>query len=152
MMSPGPIVESPSQLTTCRGTLVLASGQTETGTVTSNPGAGTGVSWESDDAAQKRRVAEEATRARAAADIAAHAKKEEPTPIEKREDLFEDSKEWLALIEKLVRLVRSNDFSCESVSGARPMLTATGYVLRCNRFRYSYDIQDKGGHWVVSVR
>jgi hypothetical protein len=30
-------------------------------------------------------------------------------------------------------------------------LTVRGYKLVCNRFAYSYDIEDKGGHWIVKV-
>jgi hypothetical protein len=153
LRSPGLIVESPTQLTACRGTLVLASGQTEKGTVTSNAAASSGVSWESDDTAQKRRVAHEAAVAKALADVAAdRARKEEPAPIEKNAVLLNDSKEWRAWTEDLVRLVRSNNFSCESVSSSGLMLLSRGYVLSCNQFRYTYDVQDKGGHWIVSVR
>jgi hypothetical protein len=50
-----------------------------------------------------------------------------------------------------VKMVRLNGYRCDSVnalfhlSWGRP-----GAVLKCN-YRYTYDIEDKGGHWVVTV-
>lgn len=74
------------------------------------------------------------------------------TPIEKDAVLYGNSKEDLVLIDKLADFVKTNDFRCNSVSAARPAIFSGGFVLTCNQFRYTYDIQDKGGHWVVTVR
>jgi hypothetical protein len=73
------------------------------------------------------------------------------TPIEKDAVLYKDSAEDLDLIDKLAKIVRSNDDRCDSISAARPMLMSVGFVLSCNQFQYTYDIQDKGGHWLVTV-
>jgi hypothetical protein len=54
-------------------------------------------------------------------------------------------------INAVVAMVRSNDFRCDSISNARSMFTARGIQLVCNHFDYTYDIEDKGGHWVVKV-
>jgi hypothetical protein len=27
-----------------------------------------------------------------------------------------------------------------------------GYTLHCNNYRYEYEIADKGGHWIVTVK
>ncbi|MCX7314450.1 MAG: hypothetical protein NTV56_22755 [Alphaproteobacteria bacterium] len=72
-------------------------------------------------------------------------------PIENDAVLFRSEPDDLVLIRKLAELVRANDYACDSVSAARPMLTSPGFVLSCNKFRYKYDIQDKGGRWVVTV-
>jgi hypothetical protein len=55
------------------------------------------------------------------------------------------------LLDELAALVRDNGYHCDSVSAARPYLFTRGYNLVCNRFSYSYDIEDKGGNWVVKV-
>src|SRR5665213_4613921 len=57
--------------------------------------------------------------------------------------LYDDSPESIKLIHQLVNLVRANDFRCDTVSAARPMILSRGYVLSCNQLAYSYDIADK---------
>lgn len=42
-------------------------------------------------------------------------------------------------------LVRAQGWTCDSISAARVMHTSVGYTLRCNNWRYAYDIADKGG-------
>lgn len=49
------------------------------------------------------------------------------------------------------RLVRAYGYRCDSISAFRPMIFSTGFVLHCNRYRYTYDIKDVGGHWRVYV-
>lgn len=73
------------------------------------------------------------------------------TPVETGAVLYDYSPDSLRLVEDLARTVRAADFRCDTVSSARPMILAQGYVLTCNGYRYTYDIQDKGGHWTVSV-
>ena len=33
----------------------------------------------------------------------------------------------------------------------RSFLVGRGYILKCNNLRYTYDIADKGGNWIVTV-
>lgn len=55
-------------------------------------------------------------------------------------------------VETFVMLVRMNNFRCDSVSTARPCLYGCNFRLTCNRSRYTYEISDKGGHWIVAVQ
>jgi hypothetical protein len=157
LVAMGPVIESRYQFTSCRWTLVFSTGQTENGTISVLGREGQRIlqaSWDSDEAVRKRQVEQQASIAEAQRNsrIQRTALEERTAPIEKDARMFEDSKAWLEQTEKLVRFVRANSFSCDSVSAARPMLTARGYVLVCNNFSYTYDIQDKGGNWLVSVR
>jgi hypothetical protein len=153
----GPVVEPRYYFSRCRGTLVFNTGQTEDGTISVTEREGPRilqVSWESDELARKRQAEQQEAMADAQRiDRSQQVKIEDrPAPIEKDAVLFKDSKAWLEDTQKMVRFTRANGFVCASVSASRPMLTSIGYVLVCNNFRYTYDIQDKGGTWQVSVR
>jgi hypothetical protein len=152
----GPIVGSKDQLISCRGTLVFTNGQTENGTISVVERDGQRIvqaAWDSEEAVRKRQVEQQALIVQAQRNAqSVPLPSQATTPIEKDAVMFERSTAWSDQTEKLVRLVRANDFACDSVSASRPMVMALGYVLVCNKFRYTYDIQDKGGHWTVSVR
>lgn len=70
--------------------------------------------------------------------------------IEEKAILFDDSPQSKELIGRLVEIVRSFNFACETVSAARPMFMTRGFVLTCNKFSYTYDIRDMGGRWQVA--
>jgi hypothetical protein len=72
-------------------------------------------------------------------------------PIEPKAILFADGKEDIALIQKLADFVQTNDYRCDSVSSWRPMFRPRAFVLGCNKGIYTYDIEDKGGHWIITV-
>lgn len=72
-------------------------------------------------------------------------------PIESDAILYKDSKDDIELINQLVELVKSNDYMCNSISAARPTIFSRGFELTCDEFKHSYYIQDKGGHWTVTV-
>ena len=72
-------------------------------------------------------------------------------PIEADAVMSDDLKGNDRLLNALVDMVRESTYRCDSVSAARPFLISPGYKLVCNRFRYSYEIEDKGGHWIVTV-
>ncbi len=153
LVASGILIESRDQFVSCRGALVFASGQTQSGTlsvVDRTTGEITQSSWQSDEALkrdeQRTQYAEAERRARSERIV------ERAALIEKDAVLFENDPGSIALIEKLVQLVRDNGFSCTSVSSARPVLMSRGYVLGCNKFSYTYDIKDKGGNWLVSAR
>lgn len=153
LASSGAPVEDPTGIFVCRGTLKLADGKTDVGvvrSVDSGSGMPLKVSWVSDAAERRRNQATIATLQQQ--QRVSETLNVERAPIESDAVLFEKDKASLDLIQDLVSMVISRGFRCESVSGARPMITSTGYVLRCNRFRYTYDIQDKGGQWIVNVR
>lgn len=52
----------------------------------------------------------------------------------------------------LAALVRLNGYRCDSISAARKFLSGRGFVLNCNNWSYKYEIEDKGGRWIVSVQ
>jgi hypothetical protein len=54
-------------------------------------------------------------------------------------------------VDALVKVVRIRGYTCDTVSAASPFLLSVGYHLYCNRYRYSYEIADKGGRWFVTV-
>lgn len=47
--------------------------------------------------------------------------------------------------------IRNAGYRCDSISRISPMLFKRGIVIHCNEWRYAYDIEDKGGRWVVTV-
>jgi hypothetical protein len=52
----------------------------------------------------------------------------------------------------LTGLVKGNGYRCDSISAARPFFLSAGYTLSCNDYRYEYEIADKGGRWIVTVK
>lgn len=52
----------------------------------------------------------------------------------------------------LAELIKIYGYRCDSISGARKFLTGRGFVVNCNNYRYTYEIEDKGGRWVISVQ
>lgn len=54
-------------------------------------------------------------------------------------------------LELLVALIKAYGYRCDSVSAARPFLLSYGFTVLCNGYRYEYEIEDKGGNWVVTV-
>lgn len=43
-------------------------------------------------------------------------------------------------------------YRCESISAIRLWLSGRGFTVICNDFRYEYELEDRGGNWVVSVQ
>ena len=55
------------------------------------------------------------------------------------------------LVQELAAAVITDGHSCESISSVRPMLKKQGFMLMCNRFIYTYEIEFKGGQGQVTV-
>jgi hypothetical protein len=51
----------------------------------------------------------------------------------------------------LVALVRLNGYKCDTLTKWRPMRFSRGYEVYCDLY-YSYDVEDKNGRWVVTVK
>jgi hypothetical protein len=51
----------------------------------------------------------------------------------------------------LVALVRLNGYKCDTLTKWRPMRFSRGYEVSCDLY-YSYEVEDKGGRWVVTVK
>jgi hypothetical protein len=52
----------------------------------------------------------------------------------------------------LAEVVRQSGYTCSSISAAHPFLLSDGHTLKCNSYRYVYEIEDKGGRLVVKVK
>ena len=55
-------------------------------------------------------------------------------------------------VDFLVASTRLAGYKCDSVSAAFIWNFSVGFDLSCNRFRYKYEIVDKGGKWIVTVK
>ncbi|MCY3928644.1 MAG: LysM domain-containing protein [Acidobacteria bacterium] len=74
------------------------------------------------------------------------------SPIEEPNALIDDEMSDV-VVESLVALVRLRGYRCDSVSGAVPSIFRAGkFTLNCNQFRYTYVVEDRGGHWIVRVK
>ena len=49
-----------------------------------------------------------------------------------------------------VSMIRARGYRCDSVSAIRGWFTKPGYTVVCNSSRYEYELEDRGGNWVVS--
>lgn len=52
----------------------------------------------------------------------------------------------------LAQLIKIYGYRCDSISGARQFLSGRGFVVNCNDYRYTYEVEDKGGRWIVTVQ
>ena len=49
-------------------------------------------------------------------------------------------------------MVKIYGYRCDSISSFMPFILSAGYKISCNNYRYSYELEDKGGRWVVTVQ
>lgn len=52
----------------------------------------------------------------------------------------------------LAAKVREHGYDCASISSAQSFILGEGYTLKCNNYRYVYEIANKGGRVDVSVK
>lgn len=71
------------------------------------------------------------------------------TPVES--DAIIDRDISQQIIDAGAGLIRANGWKCDSVSAARPFLFSRGVSIVCNKFRYSYEIADRGGNWIAKI-
>jgi len=74
------------------------------------------------------------------------------TPMEEKAIVDDTMKGNFEAIDALAILVKLNTFKCDSISAVRTWLFSRGYTLVCNNYKYEYEIADKGGHWIVTVK
>jgi hypothetical protein len=55
------------------------------------------------------------------------------------------------ILDVLVKFVKAHGNRCDSVSSAADNMFSNGYTLKCNGFKYTYKIMDKGGKWYLEV-
>jgi len=51
-----------------------------------------------------------------------------------------------------IQLIRERGWACASVSALLPFFSGGGISIRCNHFRYHYELRDRGGRWVIELR
>ena len=54
-----------------------------------------------------------------------------------------------AVIYPVVRYIRIFGYKCDSVSALRKFFRGRGFKVSCNRYSYSYEVEDRGGKWIV---
>ena len=83
----------------------------------------------------------------------AHAGREyqiESTPIEP--DATDRAKINVELSNVIASFIRDAGYRCDSVGLLYVERPGVHYWMSCNRFKYSYDVMDRGGHWTVRVK
>ncbi|WP_439357885.1 hypothetical protein [Bradyrhizobium sp. DASA03007] len=58
----------------------------------------------------------------------------------------------LSIVDPAVALIRSNGWRCDSVSSLVPFVMSRGFTINCNHFRYAYELADRGGNWVATLK
>ena len=78
----------------------------------------------------------------------------EAAPLERGATYKDDWGEAKAqqIANELSLLVRLRGWKCDTVSSVQLWVFSPGFDLVCNGFRYSYEIEDKGGKWTVRVK
>lgn len=49
-------------------------------------------------------------------------------------------------------LIRAAGYRCDSVDQITPFLLSHGYSVFCNKLRYHYELEDRGGRIIVTVQ
>lgn len=52
----------------------------------------------------------------------------------------------------LAKLIVVNGYSCNSVSAVTPFAFSRGFHVFCNGWQHGYEIEDKGGNLIVTVK
>lgn len=71
--------------------------------------------------------------------------------IESDAQIFGAVKGRMDIVDALVKFVKAHGNTCDSVSAASDNMFSRGFTLKCNGFRYEYQILDKGGKWYLQV-
>ncbi len=53
------------------------------------------------------------------------------------------------LVQKMIRIY---GWRCDNVSAVTKFAFSRGFHVYCNNFNYGYDIKDRGGNWVVTLK
>lgn len=48
-------------------------------------------------------------------------------------------------------MIRARGWRCDTISSLQWFAFSRGFYVRCNNFRYTYEIKDRGGNWVVTL-
>lgn len=50
------------------------------------------------------------------------------------------------------QMAQQSGWKCDTVSAFIPFILSRGFTLTCNRYRYDYEIEDRGGNWVITLK
>ena len=76
-------------------------------------------------------------------------------PLE--EDAIYSTSKWSrdhaqTLADEASRLIQRRGYRCDSVSSINHSHRTLIFTLTCNGFRYQYEVEDRGGRWVVRLK
>ena len=74
------------------------------------------------------------------------------TPIDSGAAFSDELEGQTEFFEDTAKLIRASGYKCDSISYAFQMLRSRGFVFACNGAAYTYNIEDKGGTWRVTVK
>lgn len=57
-----------------------------------------------------------------------------------------------AVLDAAAAMIRARGWRCDSISAIRRFFVSRGLDVKCNRYAYHYEIEDKGGRWVVTLQ
>ena len=55
------------------------------------------------------------------------------------------------LAAELTQKIRLAGYKCDSIYHVVNMTFSLGFRVRCNNLRYTYEIEDRGGNWEVTL-
>ena len=47
-------------------------------------------------------------------------------------------------------LIQAAGYRCDTVDKVNPFIVKRGYTVYCNGYSYSYELEDRGGRWVIT--
>ena len=71
-------------------------------------------------------------------------------PIEPDARFPDEWQDKLQSVQELAQIIVASNYVCDSISGGRPFVFSHGYEILCNNFSYKYEINDRGGHLIVT--
>ena len=76
-----------------------------------------------------------------------------PTTVRIEDDaVIDESFEYeTSIIESTVGIIRAYGYRCDSISGFFYFITSRTFAVICNESRYRYELEDRGGNWVVTL-
>lgn len=55
-------------------------------------------------------------------------------------------------VDAIQKAIKLSGYKCDTVDSIIPFNFSRGFSIWCNNFRYSYELADKGGRMVITVK
>ena len=52
----------------------------------------------------------------------------------------------------LAKYINAHGYSCRSVSAVTPFTIKRGWYVTCNQYNYRFEVEDRGGKYIVTVK